>query len=102
MACLLAHNACSQAVSHHAAGGLAPNAPDSKLGYIRVATFSKQTAENVGEALKELKAQVGSTLRQHFRAARWVMLGHADRCALRSSWHAVVVLRQCYTGTHRC
>lgn len=59
---LLAQNTCSQTASQHLAGGLAPNAPDSKLGYIRVATFSKQTAENVGEALKELKSQVGSTL----------------------------------------
>ncbi len=40
------------------AGGLAPSAPNSKLGYIRVATFSKQTAEKVRAALEELKAQV--------------------------------------------
>ena len=41
------------------AGKLAPSAPDSKLGYIRVATFSKQTAEKVRAALESLKAQVG-------------------------------------------
>jgi carboxyl-terminal processing protease len=38
-------------------GRLAPDAPNtSKLGYIRVATFSKSTAEKVRAALEELRA----------------------------------------------
>ncbi|KAL4425371.1 hypothetical protein ABPG75_009387 [Micractinium tetrahymenae] len=36
-------------------GNLAPADPDSKLGYIRIATFSKQTAEKVRTALTELQ-----------------------------------------------
>lgn len=40
------------------AGGLAPTDPDSKLGYVRIATFSKQTTEKVQTALKELQQGV--------------------------------------------
>ncbi len=40
------------------AGNLAPADPDSKLGYIRIATFSKQTAEKVQTALRELQQGV--------------------------------------------
>ena len=47
--------------SPSSAGKLVPEgSAHGKLGYIRVATFSKQTAEKVRAALQELKAQVGS------------------------------------------
>lgn len=58
-ACNKASTTPARACLFMPAGKLAPSAPDSKLGYIRVATFSKQTAEKVRAALESLKAQVG-------------------------------------------
>jgi C-terminal processing protease CtpA/Prc len=41
-----------------ASGQLAPGSSDDKLGYVRIATFSKQTTEKVREALTTLKEEV--------------------------------------------
>lgn len=41
-----------------AAGQLVPGSSGDKLGYVRIATFSRQTTEKVREALATLKEQV--------------------------------------------
>lgn len=57
------------------AGRLAPGSPESKLGYVRVATFSKQTAEKVRAALSSLKEQVGRKQLATYGMRRSLRLG---------------------------
>ena len=68
-----------------ATGQLAPGSSEGRLGYIRVATFSKQTSEKVRTALLMLREQV--------RRAPW-WLGRGTEAHIRGScrWPACLCI----------
>ena len=79
--CLAAEHAPLPPVSSPAGQLAAAGSGDGKLGYIRIATFSRQTEEKVRAALQTLKEQVSRALDQtdacHACANAWI---HAMRC----------------------
>jgi C-terminal processing protease CtpA/Prc len=47
-------------------GGMAPSAPGDRLGYIRLATFSKQTGPALRAAIGDLQAKASQHIWQNF------------------------------------
>jgi len=75
-------NGMSSSAAPDADSGMTSAKASSKVGYIRVATFSKQTPENARGAIQKLKSEGADRCAYLYQTRRNLLRGRTHACCL--------------------